>query len=85
MWIVPAPMCAMRYINDPRYMVNDKAPARGRTRAANIRFAPPPDNFTPNVISDYRTQPLTALRNVTAGEEFYIDYSSRYIMRPSEN
>lgn len=38
-WVVPSPFCAMRYINDPRYLEGDEEveSGGGSPRAANVQ------------------------------------------------
>jgi len=79
-WIVPGPMCAVRYINDPRYLPSDRTPKSKRSRAPNVEFFREDNTFSANQVALHTVQCVKTLRNIAVGEEFYLDYGSDYNM-----
>ena len=80
MWIVPGSMCAMRYINDPRYLDEDRTPRNKRDRKANVEFYHGDEALRPTTIVHHTAQEIWASRNIVVGEEFYVDCGSEYVM-----
>lgn len=80
-WVVPAPFCAMRYINDPRYLQGDKAKLETRRvspRRANVEFKAASTKSR----TDYRKHgvlQVVALRNIRVGEELFVEYGGKYM------
>jgi len=79
-WIVPGPNCAMRYINDPRYLKSDRTPKKNRTRRANVVFSTPERTLRPSTIVHHNAQTVVALRNIVKGEELFVKYGTKYQM-----
>lgn len=82
LWIVPVPICAMSYINDPRYLNIEKLRRTELKSKANVSFPSIPDRISLSIVADYRIQPIREARNITSGEELYIMYEAKYIKRP---
>ena len=82
-WIVPAPWCAARFINDARYRNNDteKNLPDKLKRKVNLKFIVQWDDDTPRSVAAYNVVELKTTQNIRKGEEFYIDYGSNYDFR----
>ena len=83
-FIVPAPFCAMRYINDPRYLDRDAEKLlETEKRKANVRYIL--DNATANGnamdVASHTMIRVVASRNISKGDELYADYGSEYKFR----
>lgn len=81
-WIVPAPFCVTQYINDGRYLPEDKeinssTPTRRRNNVEIVcsDIHSVQDLRMCNVIM------VVSRRNITAGEELFTDYGSEYEFR----
>ena len=79
-YIAPAPWCPMRYINDPRFLGDDKATAEERRlgREANVRFD---QNSRASLNRDfelYSVMPIRCFKAIKRGDELYLSYGPSY-------
>ena len=86
-FIVPGPHCAMRYINDPRYRKNDRAPKKKRTRIANVAFQlKERDTVTsPSLLVHHGFLEVRTTQDVWKGQEFYGSYGPSFSGFEDEN
>lgn len=78
MWIVPGVGCAMAYINDPRYLDDEQLPPLKDRRTANVEFVQNIRTLRPRDVSTHKAMVAKATTDISAGEEFYINYGSEY-------
>lgn len=81
-WIVPAPFCATRYVNDARYYVGDRTPLGERglqPHQKNVDFEQMLYTDNPRDIVDHKIMRLQALQNISAVENFDADYNAAYM------
>ena len=85
-WIYPAPFCAMRYINDARYLVGEPGrPTDDRLaqnphvyRQNNVEFFDPSHKNNRSDIGRYTLVRVRTLSKIKAGDELLVDYGSGY-------
>lgn len=80
-WIVPARFCAMRFVNDPRYLADEKVPPLGQRRTANAIFEQKSAILRPGDVGNHTIEVVRTIRDVRRGEEFLTDYGNDYIMK----
>jgi len=78
-FIVAAPFCAARHINDPVYLQGDPEIdiAPENARLANVKFAKL-DARVRNYPVQHYVVTVKAVRDIVAGDELYVDYGTRY-------
>ena len=77
-WVVPAPWCVTRYINDARYIEGDSTPIHQRTRKPNVEYdtlVPKDEEFN---IGQFNACAIKTTRNIAKGEELFASYGEGY-------
>ena len=80
-WIAPTPWCVMRYINDPRYLADDKATRqekRDNRRTANCAFTQKGKASINRHYEQYDVLRIVAATQILCGSELFIDYGQSY-------
>ena len=82
-YITPAKFCTARYINDPRYLDGDgdkeEHERQGYVRKANVEVNWNKARTRDNV-SRYEFLQITATRNISRGDELFLDYATEHVM-----
>ena len=91
-FIVPAPFCVTRFINDPRYLDGDRdgkknpskntkkiGPADSQDRAANVRFSIHRNAKHNSNFERYTAIRVEAVKHINPDEELFIDYGNQYV------
>ena len=80
-WICPAPWCVVRYINDPRYLENDKATEnerKNKPRTANVICRPASNCPLNRDFQKCTAIQILTTRRVRRGEELFLNYGKHY-------
>jgi len=80
-WVVPAPFCTMRYINDARYLPGDRASDEEkseRPRKPNVLFEQNDVGSSATELYKHTLLKVKATRNISANEELYANYGASY-------
>lgn len=80
-WLVPAPFCVSRFMNDPRYLPGDKDGAQvreGVNREANVMFETSGSPSNPRDFEDHKILAVVATKNIVRGQEIFVNYGNAY-------
>lgn len=80
-WRVPEPFCAMRCINDARYMSKDTTLEAGRLSKlweSNVQFLRGWLLSFPKNLTSFRSLNVKALRNLALNEELLLYYENKH-------
>lgn len=92
-YIIPAPFCVTRYINDEQYTDGDKekhlltkkssensSEKAFNRRRRNVRFVEDTGARSNRCYEKYSSLAVVAMRDIAEGEELYVHYSNDYII-----
>lgn len=80
-WIVLAPLCAMRYINDPKYLSGDttlEGERLKKLKTFNVHIAQAISQSAPKEFSSILSLCVQALRHIAPSGELLVYYGKKY-------
>lgn len=78
-WVVGAPFCACRYINDPRYRIDDPEAKTKKPRTANAKVTHKKACLGNKDFEIYDCVQVTATRDIAMDEEIFMPYGAAYL------
>lgn len=80
-WIVHVPFCAVRYLNDARYLLGNTTQNSGNwqdLRQNSVKFLQSKSPSSPTEFSSFRTFSILTLRSISIGEVLLLYYENKY-------